>query len=166
MAGEKAEISEQKLGEALLQLDLAPAAMQAGANVERIIERDRQRVRWLTRLTIALWIMAAMGAVLIFIGGGLVFPMIAKLLKQAGEGSLDRPDTPFLMLAKLTAMTMVVGCFSFVTLVAAGLATVLLVFRSRRATLRQINANLLQISEQLKQMRLGAGPMSVAEPGA
>jgi hypothetical protein len=166
MAAEKAEYSDQKMGEALLQLDLAPAARPAVGQVERIIESDRRRVRWLTRLTIALWIMAALGAVLIFVGGGLVFPMIAKLLKQAGEGSLDRPDTPFLMLAKLTAMTMVVGCLSFVTLVAAGLATVLLVFRSRRATLRQINANLLQISEQLKQLRLGAGPMSGVEAGA
>jgi len=160
MANERAEISEQKLGEALLQLDLAPAARPAAGQIERIIESDRRRVRWLTRLTIALWILAAMGAVLIFIGGGFVFPMIAKLLKQAGEGSLDRPDTPFLMLARLTAMTMVVGCVSFVTLVAAGLATVLLVFRSRRATLRQINANLLQISEQLQQLRPGAVPQA------
>ncbi|HVW37694.1 MAG TPA: hypothetical protein VHB99_10330, partial [Pirellulales bacterium] len=88
MAAEKAEYSDQKMGEALLQLDLAPAARPAVGQVERMIESDRRRVRWLTRLTIALWIMAAAGAVLIFVGGGLVFPMIAKLLKQAGEGSL------------------------------------------------------------------------------
>lgn len=165
MLEENSGLSDRKLGEALLQLDLAPAARPTAGQVERIIDSDRRRVRWLTRLTIALWIVAAMGAVLIFVGGGFVFPMIAKLLDQAGEGSLDRPDTPFLMLAKLTAMTMVVGCLSFVTLVAAGLATVLLLFRSRRATLRQINANLLQISEQLKQMRPGAGPATGPEAG-
>jgi hypothetical protein len=45
-------------------------------------------------------------------------------------------------------------------LVGAGLATVLLVFRSRRATLRQINANLLVISDQLK--RLQAPPAAPA----
>jgi len=65
---------------------------------------------------------------------------------------MEEPNTPFLMLAKLTAMCIVFGSLSFCVLVAAGLATVLLVFRSRRATLRQINANLLQISEQLKGM--------------
>jgi hypothetical protein len=54
------------------------------------------------------------------------------------------------MLAKLLAACIVVGFLSFVLTMAAGLATVVLVFRSRRTTLRQINANLLQISEQLK----------------
>jgi hypothetical protein len=42
-------------------------------------------------------------------------------------------------------------------LVFAGLATVLLLLRTRSATLRQINANLLQISEQLK-MGTGKAP--------
>ena len=79
---------------------------------------------------------------------------VVTALKQAGEGSMENPDTPFLMLAKLTAMSIVFGSLSFITLVAAGLATVLLMFRSRVATLRQINANLLQISEQLKRGNL------------
>jgi len=144
-------MSDKDLSEALLKLDLASAT--AGPEIERIIESDRRRVKWLTRLTVGLWILAAAGSLLIFIFGGLVFPMIAKTLKEAGEGSLEQPDTPFLMLAKLTAMSILFGSLSFLVLVAAGLATVTLVFRSRRATLRQINANLLQISEQLKQWK-------------
>jgi hypothetical protein len=144
-------MSDKDLREALLKLDLV--AVTAGPEIERIIESDRRRVKWLTRLTVGLWILAAAGALLIFIVGGLVFPMIAKTLKEAGEGTLEQPDTPFLMLAKLTAMSILFGSLSFVVLVAAGLATVTLVFRSRRATLRQINANLLQISEQLKQWK-------------
>ena len=35
----------------------------------------------------------------------------------------------------------------------ATLCTVLLLFASRRATLRQVNASLVEISEQLKQLR-------------
>jgi hypothetical protein len=35
----------------------------------------------------------------------------------------------------------------------AAICTVLLILLSRRATLRQINASLLEISEQLKQLR-------------
>jgi hypothetical protein len=65
------------------------------------------------------------------------------------------------MLAKLTAMSIVCGSLSFVVLVTAGLATVVLVFRSRRATLRQINANLLVISGQLKRLQ----PSAAATPG-
>ncbi len=68
------------------------------------------------------------------------------------QGPLDNPNTPFTMLAKLTAMCMVFGTASFMLLVFAGLATVLLLLRSRTATFRQINANLLQISDQLKRV--------------
>jgi hypothetical protein len=39
----------------------------------------------------------------------------------------------------------------------AALSTVLLVFASRRATLRQVNASLVEISEQLKQLRVQSG---------
>jgi len=143
------------LGDALLKLDLTPPALPDALQVKQIVEADRQRIKWLTRLTVTLWVLAAAGAFSIAVGGGFVFPMIAKALKEAGEGSMEEPNTPFLMLAKLTAMCIVFGSLSFCILVAAGLATVLLVFRSRRATLRQINANLLQISEQLKGMAAG-----------
>jgi hypothetical protein len=145
-------MSDKDLGDALLKLNLTPPAVPTLPEVERIIEADRRRIKWLTRITVGLWILAFIGAFLIFVGGGFVFPMIAKMLNQAGEGSIDEANTPFLMLAKLMAMCLAVGSLSFTALVAAGLATVLLVFRSRRATLRQINANLLQISEQLKRM--------------
>jgi uncharacterized membrane protein YjgN (DUF898 family) len=155
-------MSDKVLGDALLRLNLTPPALPSAVEVERIIEADRRRIRWHTRITVGLWILAFVGALSIFVGGGFVFPVIAKMLKQADEGSIDEANTPFLMLAKLTAMCIAFGSLSFAILVAAGLATVLLVFRSRRATLRQINANLLQISEQLK--RLGQPPPGRAEP--
>jgi hypothetical protein len=155
-------MSDKDLGDALLKLNLTPQAVPKSPEVERIIESDRRRIKWLTRITVTLWIVAFLGALAIFIGGGLVFPVIAKMLEHAGEGSIDEANTPFLMLAKLTAMCIVFGSLSFTILVGAGLATVLLVFGSRRATLRQINANLLQISEQLK--RLGGTPPAKMEP--
>lgn len=155
-------MSDKKLGDALLKVDLTPSPIATAVRVDRIIEEDRRRVQWLARLTVALWVLAALGALLIFIVGGFVFPAIAKTLNDATQaaeaakalkGELAAPsqiDTAFLMLAKLLAACIVVGFLSFVLMMAAGLATVVLVFRSRRATLRQINANLLQISEQLK----------------
>lgn len=141
---------DKDVGDALLRLDLSPKTEPPAVQIERVIEADRQRVRRWTRIAIALWILAAGGALLIFVLGGLTFPMIAKLVAEQHEGTPENPDTPFLILAKLVAMCLVIGTGAFMVLVFAGLATVLLLLRSRSATLRQINANLLQISEQLK----------------
>ena len=141
---------DQDVGDALLKLDLTPQTDTPAAQIERIIDSDRRRIKRWTRVSIALWILAALGSMVIFVMGSLAFPAIAKLLIEKGEGTLENPDTPFTVLAKLMAMTMVIGTGSFVMLVCAGLATVLLSLRSRSATLRQINANLLQISEELK----------------
>jgi hypothetical protein len=143
---------DKDVGDQLLKLDLAPHADAPAGQVERIIDADRRRVRRWTRVSIALWILAAAGAITIFVIGGMVFPLIAKLLAEKGEGTLENPDTPFLLLAKLIALCLVFGTASFVVLVCAGLATVLLLSRSRSATLRQINANLLLLSDQLKHM--------------
>jgi hypothetical protein len=164
---------DKNVGDALLKLDLTPSSDPPAAQIERIIDEDRRRVRRWTRISIALWVIAAVGAMVIFVIGGLAFPLIAKLLMEEkkvassvaadgkpeveksvgttkeGESPLDA-NTPFTVLAKLVAMCMVIGTAAFMALVFAGLATVLLLVRSRSATLRQINANLLQIAEQLK----------------
>ena len=166
---------DKNVGDALLKLDLSPPTDPPSTQVERIIEADQRRVKRWTRIAIALWIFAALGAFLIFVMGGLTFPLIAKMIMEENEakaaaedapvgaadhgknakpprGTLEEPGTPFQVLAKLTAMVMVFGTASFMLLVLAGLATVLLLLRSRTATFRQINANLLQISEQLKRV--------------
>jgi hypothetical protein len=165
---------DKNVGDALLRLDLTPQGDPPAGQIERITDDDRRRVKRWTRIAVALWILAALGAVFIFVMGGLAFPMIAQAIMEenvvnaaansAGDhskdavkpqGTLEEPNTPFQMLAKLTAMCMVLGTAAFMMLVFAGLATVLLLVRSRAATLRQINANLLQIAEQLK---LGKAP--------
>lgn len=166
---------DKNVGDALLKLDLSPSTDAPISQVERIIDIDRRRVQRWTRIAIVLWILAALGACFIFIMGALTFPMIAQMLMDENKakvsagaagtkaveevkeidpekGPLDDPHTPFLMLAKLTAMCMVFGTASFMLLVFAGLATVILLLRSKTATFRQINANLLQISEQLKRV--------------
>jgi hypothetical protein len=156
---------DKDVGEELLKLDLSPKTDAPAAQVERIIEADRRQLKRWTRISIALWILAALGAIVIFVIGGFAFPVIAKLLAEKIEGTLENPDTPFLVLAKLTAMCLVFGTTSFVVLVCAGLATVLLLVRSRSATLRQINSNLLLISEQLKRVPPG-GTGPAADTGA
>jgi hypothetical protein len=73
---------DKNVGDALLKLDLSPPAETPAAQIERIIDTDHRRVRRWTRISIALWILAALGAVWIFILGGLTFPMIAKMVEQ------------------------------------------------------------------------------------
>jgi hypothetical protein len=150
---------DKDVGDALLKLDLSPQTDAPTAQIERIIEADRRHVKRWTRISIALWILAAAGAIAIFVIGGCTFPVIANLVADKGDGTLENPHTPLFVLAKLTAMCLIFGTASFIVLVCAGLATVLLLLRSRSATLRQINANLLQISEQLKRAPPGTvGP--------
>ena len=73
---------DKNVGDALLRLDLSPQSDPPTAQVERIIDADHRRVKRWTRIAVALWIFAALGAVFIFIMGGLTFPMIAKLIME------------------------------------------------------------------------------------
>jgi hypothetical protein len=145
-------MSDRELGESLLGLKPA-AATPTSVDVDRILEADRLRTRRLARWVVGLWIVAALGALLVFVIGGFVFPMIGKLIDLENGGGADPAVSPLVMLAKFTAIHVVVGSASLLALVAAGLTTVLLVFRTRSATLRQINANLSEISAQLKQVK-------------
>jgi hypothetical protein len=146
-------MSDRELGEALLGLKLTPSTTPNNVDIERVLEDDRRKARRLGRLVVALWIAAALGALLVLVIGGFVFPMIAQLTTQQNVGAADPALAPLVILAKFTAINVVVGSASLVALVVAGLTTVLLVFRTRSATLRQINANLLEISAQLKLLK-------------
>jgi hypothetical protein len=146
-------MSDRELGEALLGLKLTPSAAPTNVDVRRILEDDRRRTRRLVRSVVALWIAAALGAVLVFVHGGFVFPMIHRLTAEQVDGTSDPVLPPLIMLTKFTAINVVVGSATLAALVAAGLTTVLLIFRTRSATLRQINANLMEISAQLKRLQ-------------
>jgi hypothetical protein len=174
---------DKNVGEALLKLDLTPRIDPPSSQVDRIIDSDRVRVKRWTRIAVVLWILAALGAISIFFMGGVMFPVISKLIDEekqakrvvevigptkdgkapaggtaentAREVSLKNPNAALQALAKMTAMCVLLGSASFMVLVFAGLATVLLLTRSRTATFRQINANLLQIAEQLKRVPPG-----------
>src|SRR5262249_51933394 len=69
---------------------------------------------------------------------------------QAGRAHLEKDWNDWARVGDWAAYW-ILGCI--ICLLLAPITTVLLVLMSRRATLRQINANLSEISEQLKQMR-------------
>jgi hypothetical protein len=159
--------NERELRDALLKFDAAglAAAPDAKQQTERILGRDRRRVRWWTVLTIVAWAPAILCILGVLVNLGLLFPLQAKLSRirqeqkagtvPAGDAyvhagrkldlaQLERDaDTGFKMMSVLTGL-------SVLALSGAMLFSVVLIAASRRATLRQINASLLEISKQLR----------------
>jgi hypothetical protein len=151
-------MNEKELGDALLRLDAANRSpVDARALTDRILTRDRRRVRALTWLTVGTWLGAAAIVLFLLVMFGLIFPALAKLrddkfqdrITPAQKEQMQRElEISFKMGS--VVITMAVGALSL-----AGLCTLWLVVATRRATLRQVNANLVEITEQLKQLRQG-----------
>src|SRR5688572_14365397 len=155
-------MSEKELGRALLDLDSRQLAGIADPREQtwKILERDRRRVWWLTAATLGLWGAAILMVCLMMIAFALVFPHQAKLRDEAQVARLNL--TPELLAeARFDAQIAFQMCVVGVT-VAVGvtclavLASLLLNIANRRATLRQINASLLEISQQLRDLKQGA----------
>jgi hypothetical protein len=171
-------MSEKELGRALLELDSQKLAGVPDAREQtwKVLERDRRRVWWWTALTVGLWA-AALGMVLLMlIGYGLVFPLQAKLAGEDRaarfEQQLDKDliDLDHLtpeqremakFKAQIVFQMITVGVTASVGLTClAVLASLLLNRAARQATLRQINASLLEISSQLKELKQVTTPPS------
>ena len=160
-------MNERELGKALLKFDAADLSgiSEARQQTMKILHRDKRRVRLLAALTIIFWLLAA-GLVYAFLFS--FFSLYADLVPKAGghdTGPQLKPAEDVLVPPgnvgpdQLTVLVRAVYKFLLVisasveALVFAALFTILLVFASRRALLRQINASLVEISEQLKQLR-------------
>ena len=152
-------MSEKELGRALLDLDSRQLAGITDPREQtwKILERDRRRVWWLTALSISLWAAAILMVLWMMVAFALIFPLQAKLRDEAqlarigltpemGEDAQFKAQMMFQM--GVVGVTVAVG----VTCLAV-LASLLLNIANRRATLRQINASLLEISQQLKELR-------------
>jgi ABC-type Fe3+ transport system permease subunit len=152
-------MSEKELGRALLDLDSQKLAgvPEMREQTWRILESDRRRVRRWTVLTIALWAAALVMVLLMLVAYGLVFPLQAKLREDAQVARLGlTPDqaAEAQFKAQIVFQMVTVGVTASVGLACfAILSSVFLSLASRRATLRQINASLLEISNQLRDLR-------------
>jgi hypothetical protein len=141
-----------------------------------VIAREGRRVRVLTWATVLLWVVAAVGTVLLLIffkvyviSNVWIMSDVDRNLSQqkARTGTLDPKDLQLLWGASsrlavgatlgVAALTAMVGVLAL-----ACLGTVLLVFATRRATLRQIQVSLADISAQLAALRQG---LPSAPPG-
>jgi type II secretory pathway component PulL len=159
-------MNEKEFGDALLGLDMsARSPADTRALTDRVLALDRRRVRLLTGVTVGAWLVAAGMVLLLLLSFGLLLPAMAKAREEdaafraaaaAGKAPAVPPDSrghaleiAFKMMT--VGITMTVGALTL-----AGLCTIGLVSATRRATLRQVNANLAEIAEQLKQLRRGA----------
>jgi hypothetical protein len=154
-------MGEKELGRALLELDAASLAGVPDVRqlTWRVLERDRRRVRRLTWLTVGVWLLAVGLVLLVLVWFGLLFPAQAKLAQEVEAGKVPEARRAQLQRQLQVSFQMgtVVIALSVSVLALAALCTVLLVFASRRATQRQVNAGLLEVSEQLKQLRQALG---------
>jgi hypothetical protein len=149
-------MTEKELGEALLHLD-ATSTPDPKALTARILTRDRRRVRVLTWTSVGAWLLAVALVLYILVMFGLLFPLQAKLQQEAkqptgrvtpAEREQLQHDAEIAFKMGSVLITLAVGVLSL-----AALSTVFLVLASRRATLRQVNATLVDVSEQLRQLR-------------
>jgi hypothetical protein len=154
-------MTEKELRKALLGLDSARLIAVPGAReiTRKVLERDRRRVRRLAILTIALWVTAAAGILLVLYALLALHPAKLQPMRDDERGRVTGAERErieqmrWMVIEKTTAVVAI----SVATLALAALGTVFLVFAARAATIRQVNATLVEISEQLKQLQQ-AGP--------
>lgn len=142
---------EKELSDALIHQDATAAPSAIGYDGTRqaqtAIDRDGRRVRVLTWLAVALWLIAVAAVVILLVMFALlVVPKLKQEAQLAGQNVQAVISYVIGMGAALIGVAVVV-------LALAMLTTLLLVSASRRATLKHVNAGLSRVSEQLAQLR-------------
>ncbi|HEV3260058.1 MAG TPA: hypothetical protein VG013_24580 [Gemmataceae bacterium] len=144
-------MSEKDLAKALQELvakDLSPSPDPRQLILE-IIRRDKMWIRLLAWLTVIFWLIGTAGLLL------LVYSLHVYILSVRIQGFSTVQSSYFLETGLFHHSAGVIAG-AIVALLLGACCTVVLVFSSRRATLRQINLSLMAISEQLKDMRKAA----------
>jgi hypothetical protein len=148
-------MTDKELAKALLQLGSSElhSMPDASALTQKILTRDRRRVWLIAVVTLFFWVMSAL---VLF---GFMFTLIGMIgdIQQSGRPPADP------LIAAIYKFLLVLAA-SLESLVLAFLCTILLMFFSRRATLRQVNAQLAVISHQLTELRRPPGPSSGQAP--
>jgi hypothetical protein len=163
-------MNENELGKALLQFEIGrPLPQNDPAELtRRVLRRDRRRLKWMTIVTVLLWLAAVFAvAMILWVYAYMVYPKFQQILRDLGQRPIPAADrgklTPETIQGIQATLTHVVGigvvavAITVGILALAAICTVAMVFISSRSTLRQVNANLLVISDQLKRMSPAGG---------
>ncbi|MBE3070365.1 MAG: hypothetical protein IMZ66_09025 [Planctomycetes bacterium] len=140
---------QKDLGTELLKQNGGPppgrSPTQAGADAVR---REHRRVGLWAALTLVAWgAVAAYGVISTYAFLVYIYPKLAQFAQSEPPAPLDHEFTGILAYAILVS-----NVVWPVLLLAAAALTVLFVLKSRRATLRQIQVSLAEISEQIRAM--------------
>ena len=149
-------MDEHELGEALLRAGAAEDRDVPDARdlASALLARDRRRLRALGGLILALWLAGAAGIGFVLYNLAIYVPKYMRLLMKIEEGGVSMEQRQRIQENNLGGFQIglsITAC-SVAILALAALGTFLLVLASRRATLRQVNASLVSISEQLRQL--------------
>jgi hypothetical protein len=130
-------MNEKELADRLLKLGASELSNPSSPRelTQRVIARDRRRVTALAVVALLFWL----GSILVLY----VF-MVEIALKVGGPSDDPNAAIVYRFLLGLSAS---IEALSFALLV-----TMVLLFVSRRASLRQINANLIEISDKLERL--------------
>src|SRR5262245_34744422 len=150
-------MNEKELGRVLMTLDASNLAGVPDAKQQtwRVLERDRRRVGWVTAITLVTWLLGVALVIWVIAAAWFIMPKHAKLMMDIRQGKIEastREDVAAFH-QKSTIMMALATAGAVGVLAIAALVTLLLIRVSRQATLRQVNASLLAISEQLRQQR-------------
>lgn len=141
-------MNEKDLGKALIQ---GEGDFNTNVLVQEVLRRDRRRVGWMMVLAVCAWMLV------VALPWSTVLPMLAKIVEFMRNESIaattqtaqDHERTiRLLQIVKGGTVATFIG--SMVSMLMAAVCTVGLIVMSRRATLRQVNMRLGEISEQLK----------------
>ena len=139
-------MSDRELAKALLRLGATeqPAAPSPKEQIRRILARDRHLVKLLTALTVFLWL----GSVVVLYYFMFEVLGLYTRVEQAGGPASDP-------LVKPVYQFLLALAGSVEALALAFLSSMILLFVTRRASLRQINAGLLDLTEKLDRLEEG-----------
>jgi hypothetical protein len=150
-------MNEKELREALLKWAAkAGRGNESAETVARVLARDRRRVKVLAIVTALLWIVAAGGIPVFFaVFMNFIYPKMDAVLRETithhqGLSPAQLEVAAHTVLLAMSKLSIVLVTGSVLTLLLAAGGTMLLVFASRRATLRQVNANLAEIAELIR----------------
>ena len=122
-----------------------------------VVRRDQRRTRVLAAISLALWVLATAGLLLLLAG----LDDLVMYLRNAVPIPTSRPfPRPYVEMIEGTSPVHHIlpwAAAAVVALMAAAALTVYLVFHARRAPLNRINVTLTELSEQLKHLRESGG---------
>lgn len=145
-------MSDKRIGDALTSLESASPSSERDASeiVRQATELDRFRIRCLAGTCAFFWVVTVIGVIWLI---GFYFLNVVPRLDAyaAGRLQLENDWKDWIRAFNAGAKIILTSMAAFLL---AALGTLLLILTSRRATLRQINADLLDISNQLREIRL------------